>query len=80
MAPRFPLKDAKSLEPAPPAVETAANNQHYDDNDQKSCCVRIVLLLGDKREPRGQGIPEDQKGPANTRDAVRGFACISQKM
>jgi len=42
---------AKSLEPAPSAVETAANKQHYDDNDQKSCGVHIVLLLGDKRGP-----------------------------
>jgi hypothetical protein len=51
---------AKSLEPAPSAVETAANKQHDDDNDQKSCGVHIVLLSGDKRGPRGQGIPKDQ--------------------
>ena len=51
---------AKSLEPTPSAIKTAANKQHYDDNDQKSCGVHIVLLLGDKRGPRGQGIPKDQ--------------------
>ena len=62
---------AKSLEPAPSAVETAANKQHYDDNDQKSCGVHIVLLSGDKRGPRGQGIPKDQMGPAPTFRAIR---------
>jgi hypothetical protein len=36
---------AKSLEPASPAVPTAApDQQHYDNDDQKSCGVHIVLL------------------------------------
>jgi hypothetical protein len=51
------LLSAKSLEPASSAVPNAADKQHYDDNDQKSCGVHVVLLLGDKRGPRGQGIP-----------------------
>ena len=34
-----------TLEPAPSAVPTAtADQQHYEDNDQKSCGVHIVLL------------------------------------
>ena len=57
---------AKSLEPAPSAVPNRRRQATYDDNDQKSCGVHIVLLLGDKRGPRGQGIPKDQKGPAPT--------------
>jgi hypothetical protein len=36
---------AKSLEPASPAIPTtAADKQHYDDDDQKRCRVHIVLL------------------------------------
>jgi len=36
---------AKSLEPASSAIPTAAaDKQHYDDDDQKSCRVHIVLL------------------------------------
>jgi hypothetical protein len=32
------------LEPASPAVKTATSEkQHYDDDDQKSCVVHIVL-------------------------------------
>jgi hypothetical protein len=38
------LHCARSLEPASPAVPTAApDKQHYDDNDQKGCGVHIVL-------------------------------------
>jgi hypothetical protein len=32
------------LVPPPSAVPTAADEQQYDDNDQKSCGVHIVLL------------------------------------
>jgi hypothetical protein len=42
---------AKSLEPASSAVPNAADKQHYDDSDQKSCGIHVVLLLGDKRGP-----------------------------
>ncbi len=45
---------AESLEPAPSAVQAAANKQHYDENDEESCGVHIVLLLGDKRGPPGR--------------------------
>jgi hypothetical protein len=37
----------KSLEPAAPAVPTAAaDEQHHDDDDDKSCVVHIVLPMG----------------------------------
>ena len=45
---------AAALEPASPAIPTAAaDKQHYDDNDQKSCGVHTVLLIADQRD-RGQ--------------------------
>src|ERR1700722_21033795 len=35
----------RSLEPASPAIPTAApDKQHYDDDDQKGCGIHIVLL------------------------------------
>jgi hypothetical protein len=54
---------AERLEPAPSAVHTAANKQHYDDNDQKSCGIHTGPPIGDKRGPPGQGIPKDKNEP-----------------
>ena len=41
-----PLYRASSLEPASSAVPTpASDKQHYDDDDQESCGVHIVLQV-----------------------------------
>jgi len=50
---------AAALEPASPAVPTAAaDKQYYDDDDQKSCGVHTVLLIANECNP------ENQKGPS----------------
>jgi hypothetical protein len=42
---------AAALEPASPAVPTAAaDKQHYDYDDQKSCGVHAVLLMAYERD------------------------------
>jgi hypothetical protein len=42
---------AAALEPASPAVPAAAaDKQHYDYDDQKSCGVYAVLLITDERD------------------------------
>jgi hypothetical protein len=49
------------LEPASPAVPTAAaDKQHYDYDDQESCGVHTVLLTAYERD-RGKCNPENQK-------------------
>ena len=50
-----------ALEPASPAVPTAAaDKQHYDYDDQKSCGIHTVLLIADERD-RGKCNPKNQK-------------------
>jgi hypothetical protein len=52
---------AAALEPASPAGPTAAaDKQHYDYYDQKSCGVHAVLLIADERD-RGPYNPKNQK-------------------
>ncbi len=42
---------AAGLEPASPAIPTAAaDKQHYDYDDQKSCGIHAVLLIADERD------------------------------
>ena len=40
------VAEQPSLVPPSSAVPTAADKQQYDDDDQKSCGVHIVLLKG----------------------------------
>jgi len=49
------------LEPASPPVKTATSEkQHYDDDDQKSCVVHIVLPpLPQRKAAVGQFQPDD---------------------
>ena len=50
-----------ALEPASPAVPTAAaDKQHYDYDDQKSCGVHAVLQIAYERD-RGKCNPENPK-------------------
>jgi len=59
-----------ALEPASPAVPTAAaDKQHYDYDDQKSCGVHTVLLTAYERD-RGKCNPENQKGPSLVPEAA----------
>ena len=63
---------AAALEPASPAVPTAAaDKQYYDDDDQKSCGVHTVLLIANECNP------ENQKGPILSRPSERSafFLC-----
>ncbi len=61
---------AATLEPASPAVPTAAaDKQHYDYDDQKSCGVHTVLLIADERD-RGKCNPENQKDPSLVPEAA----------
>ena len=61
---------AGTLEPASPAVPTAAaDKQHYDYDDQKSCGVHSVLLTAYERD-RGKCNPENQKGPSLVPEAA----------
>ncbi len=61
---------AATLEPASPAVPTAAaDKQHYDYDDQKSCGVHTVLLIADERD-RGPCNPKNQKGPSLVPEAA----------
>ena len=61
---------AAALEPASPAVPTAAaDKQHYDYDDQKSCGVHAVLLIADERD-RGPCNPKNQKGPSLVPEAA----------
>jgi hypothetical protein len=51
-----------ALEPASPAEPTAAaDKQHYDYDDQKSCGVHTVLLIAERTN---ECDPENQKGPS----------------
>jgi len=59
-----------ALKPASPAVPTAAaEKQHYDYDDQKSCGVHTVLLTAYERN-RGKCNPENQKGPSLVPEAA----------
>ena len=59
-----------ALKPASPAVPTAAaDKQHYDYDDQKSCGVHTVLLIAYERD-HGSCNPKNPKGPSLVPEAA----------